>query len=340
MDPALVAALAAGLSQYVVVLIPSAGGAERPMAVAAIWLLTLVNMAGLRVGGRVLAAITILKVAALAGVVLAAFTIGHGSWSHFVPLGAGRAGGPPLGEALALGLVSVFFSFGGFWDASRMAGDVRNPGRTLPLALAAGVGILTLIYALTTAAFMYLVPPGVASSPAEFARAAGVALVGSAGPSILAAVVVVSVLVSATAFLLMAPRLYVAMGQDGLFPAPLAEVHSATQTPVRALLVLGCLASVYAWFGRFDQIVALMICPALVFIALAAAGLSIVRARGADGAAEFETPGYPWTPGLFVVLVSGVVVLVALGRPQQAALGGALILLGVPAYRWFGPSRR
>ena len=83
---------------------------------------------------------------------------GTGRISRRLP--AARAGAPPLGEALALGLVGVFFSFGGFWEASRIAGDVREPERTLPRALALGVVLSTLVYVVTTCAFIYLVPVG------------------------------------------------------------------------------------------------------------------------------------------------------------------------------------
>ena len=100
-------------------------------------------------------------------------------------------------EALALGLVGTFFSFGGFWEASRVAGEIRNPGRTLPLALAVGVTCVTFVYVLTSLAFMYLVPVEHATSAAEFARRAGEAVLGPVGPAVFASIVVLSVAASA-----------------------------------------------------------------------------------------------------------------------------------------------
>jgi hypothetical protein len=87
-----------------------------------------------------------------------AFAFGAGSWGHFTPFAARRAGAPPLLEALGLGLIGAFYSFGGFWEASRVAGEMRDPRRQLPRALGLGVTVVTAIYVLTTLAFLYLVP--------------------------------------------------------------------------------------------------------------------------------------------------------------------------------------
>ncbi len=331
MDPGVTAALAAGLAEYVVLLAPAAEGMERWIAVAAIWTLALVSMAGLTLSARVLGIMTAFKLAAFAVVVVLAFASGEGSWTHFA--GPAAAAGGPSAEAIAIGLVSIFFSFGGFWEASRIAGEVRHASRTMPAALALGVATVTVVYLATTAAFIYLVPAQQATSAAEFARRAGEAMAGANGPALLAWIVVLSVVASALALLIMAPRLYVAMGADGLFPRALAAVHPMTGTPVRATLLLSVLASLFVSAGSFAEIVAFFMCTTLGFVALAAGGLFLVRRRGPEGA--FATPGYPVTPALFVLFVTAVVVLVAANRPWQAADGVGVILLGFPAYRLF-----
>jgi APA family basic amino acid/polyamine antiporter len=133
------------------------------------------------------------------------------------------------------------------------------------------------------------------------------------------------------ALLIMAPRLYVAMNRDGLFPSALASVNPATQSPARATALLASLASLFVFAGTFQQIVAFFMCTTLTFIALAAAALIIVRRRAPERAA-FSSPGYPAAPALFILLVVGVVILVAINRPLQAAAGFAAVLLGLPAY--------
>jgi APA family basic amino acid/polyamine antiporter len=331
LDPGVTAALAIGLAAYIVVLWPAAAGAERWLAVGSIWMLALLSASGLTLSARVLAGMTALKVAAFAGIVGVAFGAGAGSWAHFQPLLARPAATVPVSEALALGVIGVFFSFGGFWEASRIASDIRNPARTVPAALAIGVATVTAIYVATTVAFIYLVPVQDVTSAPEFARRAGVALLGSSGPTVLAAIVVVSVATSMLALLIMAPRLYVAMSDDGLFLSFFASVSATTGAPSRAILLLAFLATVFVLVGTFQQIVALFLCTTLIFIALAAAALVVVRGDGP--APAFSAPGYPLTVVLFVILVLSVVFLVAIARPVHALAGFAIVLAGWPAHR-------
>jgi APA family basic amino acid/polyamine antiporter len=337
MDPGITAALAVGFSEYVVVLWPASRGAERWLAIAVIWALAAVSMAGLRLSARVLSMFTVVKVAAFAAVIAVAFGAGSGSWSHYEPFVARHDTGIPIGEAIALGLVSVFFSFGGFWEASRIAGEVRDAPRIMPAALTLGVTCVTLVYLAMTTAFIYLVPVQQATTAAEFARHAGEAMLGAAGPSVFAAIVVLSVLASALALLIMAPRLYVAMSDDGLFPPALATVNTAT-SPGRATALLALLASVFVSVATFQQIVAFFMCTAMGFVALAAAALVVVR-RGTPGEPAFRAPGHPLSTALFVALVLGVVILLAVNRPRQAIAGFGIVLLGLPAHRLFASHR-
>jgi APA family basic amino acid/polyamine antiporter len=332
LDPGVTAALALGMADYAVLLWPAVAGAERWLAIATIWTVAAVSMSGVTLSARVLGFSTALKLAAFAVVVLLAFTSGAGSWSHFIPLAGRQPGGAPLIEAMALSLVGVFFSFGGFWEASRMAGEVRDPARTLPSALVLGVSCVTVVYVATTMAFIYLVPVERATSATELARHAGEALLGHAGPTMLAAIVVLSAVVSLLALVIMAPRLYPAMSRDGLFPSALATVNPATQSPVRATALVAVLASAFVLAGTFRQIVAFFMCTMLTFIALAGAGLIVVRRR-APSVPPFAAPAYPLTVVLFVLLTMSVVVLIGIGRPVQALGGLAIVLMGVPAHR-------
>jgi APA family basic amino acid/polyamine antiporter len=333
MDPGVTAALAAGAAQYAGLLWPDLADHPRLTAAGIIWVLAGLNMAGLTAGARVFGVLTTLKLCTLAAIVVGAFVTGAGSWSHFVPAAAERAGAAPLGPALAIGLISVFFSFGGFWETSRVAAEVRNPRRNVPVALVAGVLCVTVIYLLTTAAFILLVPPASATSAAEFARLAGEALAGPVGPTLLAAAVLVSVVASAMAMLMVAPRLYEAMGRDGVFP-PAIATRTRAGAPVRSTLVLAAFSTTFVLLGTFDQIVSFFIVATLAFLALAAAAVFVVRRR--DGTvAAFPAPGYPVTPVLFIMLVGGIALMVAVNRPLQAAAGLALVLIGLPAYRMF-----
>jgi APA family basic amino acid/polyamine antiporter len=142
------------------------------------------------------------------------------------------------------------------------------------------------------------------------------------------------------ALLMMAPRLYVAMSRDGLFPSALALPNPVTKAPVRATAVLAVLASLFVLIGTFEQIVSFLVCTAMGFIALAAAALIVVRRRAPDAGGGFRAPGFPVTTWLFVLLVASVVALVAINRPVQAIAGFGLVALGWPAYGVFLSPRR
>src|SRR5438876_6628799 len=124
-----------------------------------------------------------------------------GHWSNFVPFVAQRAGSDPLPGALAPALVGAFFAFGGWWEISKLAGEARDPARTVPRALAIGVSIITAIYILTSAVFRYLVPLDRVTSGETFAAQAGEALFGAAGGKVFALIVIVAVLGSLLGFL-------------------------------------------------------------------------------------------------------------------------------------------
>jgi APA family basic amino acid/polyamine antiporter len=328
MDPGVTAALAVGLAQYVGVLWPAAAGHDRWVAVAGIWLLAAFSMTGFTLSARTLATITAMKVLAFAAVVAAAFASPAGRWEHFEPFVDRAVSSVPLGQALAIGLVSAFFSFGGFWEASRVAGDVEDAPRVLRRALAIGIATVAVIYVAMTCAFIYVVPVRDVTSAADFARLAGEAMFGARGAAILAAIVVLSVLSSALALLIMAPRLYIAMSRDDVFPSRLAAVDSRTGVPARAVALLATLASVFAAIGDFRQIVAFFMCTTLAFVGLAAAALPVVRRRSphAHGANASLV-----TTGMFVLLIAVVLALVTINQPFQALAGLVIVLLGIPA---------
>jgi basic amino acid/polyamine antiporter, APA family len=324
LDPGITAALAAGLAGYVAILWTSGPG-PRSIAAAAIWLLAVPPIVGLRAGARFNGALTAFKLAVIAAFAALAFAVGRGSWTHVLHAGPRPEGARPLPEAIALGLVGVFYSFGGFWEAARVGDRVRDPRRTAARALVLGVAVTTLAYAATTLAFLYLVPAAEVTDPAVFATHAGEALLGARGPAILAAVIVVSAAGSAAALLLMAPHLYLAMAADGALPRGLICSAASPSRPVRGTVLLAALASVLAAAGSFRQIVAFFMFPMLLFLAAAAASLFRLR-RLEPETAGFRTPLYPVTPALFIALLLAVAAAVAAAQPLPALAGTAVVL--------------
>ena len=330
MDPGLTAALAVGIASYVGYLVPLPDHGAPLVAIATICLVAAANVVGLGFGATIAKWLTGLKIGALVAIAVWGFGAGRGSWDNFTPFAARPEGAEPLAGALAGALVAAFFSFGGWWDISKLAGEVRDPARTLPRALGLGLAAVTAAYILTSAVFVYLVPISSVTTGDAFAAQAGEALFGRAGATVFAAVVVVSVLGSLVAFVMAAPRVYYAMARDGLFPHALARVHPRFGTPARAIVLQATLAAVLAAVGRFDQIIAYFIFVTVLFIGLTVAAVYRLRGRGEAG--SYLTPGYPVTPAIFIALVVVLALMLAARNPVEALVGAAIVALGLVVY--------
>jgi APA family basic amino acid/polyamine antiporter len=331
MDPGITAALAIGMAGYAAYGLALSPAAIKLVAISAIILLAAVNVRGVKLGGWFVRWLTLLKLGLLLFILLWGFGLRLGDWGHFSPFVAQRAGSAPLFGALAGGLVAAFFSFGGWWDLSKLAGEVREPARTLPRALAYGVVIVTLFYIMTSAVFIYLVPLERVTSGETFAALAGEALFGRVGGQVFAGVVVVAVLGSLAGIIMSAPRVYFAMARDHSFPAAAASVHPRFGTPARAIILQAALACVLVALGTFDQIVSYFIFVVVIFIALTVAALFVLR-RKHPQAVSYLTPGYPFTPLIFLLLITVLLFLLAANNPRQALLGVAVVALGLPFY--------
>ena len=335
MDPGITAALATGFASYVAYLTPLGDAGARLVAMAAILVFAIVHIAGVRLGVRLLTTVSILKIALVFALTIGALASAGGSWSHFVPFVGRRAGAPPLVGAMAGAFVSAFFSFGGWWEVTKIAGEVRDPARTLPRALWLGLVAVTLVYMAATLAFVFALPIEQVAAGQAFVAQVGEAIIGPGGGAAVALIVIVCVLGSLGAMQMLAPRVYFAMAQDGVFPAAAAAVHPRFGTPARAIAVQAALACLLVALGTFDTIVAYFVFITVVFIAATVASVFGLRRRDPS----FHVPGHPWTALVFLALVAVLLTLLALSNPWQALLGLGLVAAALPVY-WIIEARR
>jgi APA family basic amino acid/polyamine antiporter len=330
MDPGLTAAVASGAASYVGYGLNLSPLGNKMVAVVAIVGLALVNIRGVRLGGWFVRWLTVLKVGFLGFIVVWAFAGGVGQWSNFIPFVAQRPGSKPLPEALAIGLVGSFFSFAGWWDVSKLAGEVRSPSRTMPRAFVYGLLIVMMVYILTSAAFVYLVPMDAVTSGQAFAAQVGEVLFGRTGAQLFSGFVIVAVLGSLAPIIMSAPRVYFAMARDGLFFPAAAVLHPRFKTPARCIALQAVLASILVLSGSFEEIISYFFFVVLVFIGLMVIGIFVLRRRSERS--EYSTPGYPFTPIVFLVLLLAMLFLLGVGQPKQSFLGVAVVALGIPVY--------
>jgi APA family basic amino acid/polyamine antiporter len=261
-----------------------------------------------------------------------AFAAAKGNWANFAPFINQRPGSKPLIEALAIGAVGAFFSYAGWWDVTKVAGEIKNPSRTMPRALVYGLLIVMLVYISTSAAFVYLVPMEQVTNGQAFAAQVGEVLFGVTGAWLFSGFVIVAVLGSLATIIMSAPRVYFAMARDGLFFPSAAVIHPRFKTPARCIALQAVLAIILVLTGTFEQIVSYFFFVVLVFLGLTVFGLFLLRRRNTAQAVQYSTPGYPVTPIVFLVLLILVLFLLAAGQPKQSFLGCAVVLLGVPVY--------
>jgi APA family basic amino acid/polyamine antiporter len=331
MDPGLTAALATGLATYAGYILKLSPTQIKILAIVTIVFVALINIRGVRLGAGFIRTMAILKLGLLAFIFIWGVGFQLGDWSNFTPFIERHAGSTPLLGALAGGMVGAFFSFAGWWDLGKLAGEVKDPARNLPKALTFGVLIIMLVYILTSFAFVYLVPLDRVTSGETFAAQAGEVLFGRAGGLIFSLIVVVSVLGSVTAVVMAAPRVYFAMARDGLFVPAVAVLHKRYETPARAIALQAVLASVLVVAGNFNEIVSYFVFVVVVFIGLTI--IAMFKFRRADrGGIRYLTPLYPVTPIVFLVMLVGLLFLLAGNNPKQAFLGVGVVALGLPVY--------
>lgn len=331
MDPGITAALAVGLASYAGYILPLPAWAPTLVSITAVLLVAGFNIGATKLGAGFLRWITWLKLSVLGLLVVWALVFRAGDAANFFPFVERRSGAAPLPEALAGGMVAAFFTFGGWWDVSKISGELRDPQRTLPRALILGVLAVTLVYIAVSAVFVYLVPLDQVTSDETFVAQAGEKLFGRTGGEILSGIVVLCVLGSLAGLLLTAPRVYYAMARDGLFFPAVAQVHPRLGTPARAIALQAGMACVLIVLGTFQQILAYFIFSAVLFIGLSVAALFVLPRREASilgrGRLGFFAP-----PAVFLTLLLGLLLLILLRSPLPALLGVAVVAAGGLAY--------
>ena len=340
MLPGGTAAVAVVFAGYAVPLLGLSPAATVPLAVGAIVFVSGVNYVGVKPASVMQNVFVILKLAALAVLIIVGLT--YTVPYRPLPSPTVSIGGVGVGIALGAALVPVLFTYGGWQNTNLIAEEIIEPERNLPRALVLGVLGVVVVYLLANVTYLRLLSaPGLAASTAPAADAMSASL-GPRGASLIGAGIAVSAFGFLNLNTLVAPRMFQAMAQDGLFFRKLAELHPRYRTPTAAILAFSGWTIVLTLSGTFNQLVDYVVFGDWIFFALAVATLFVYRRRdrlaGVSGGG-FRVPGYPLLPAVFVVAALYVVASSIGANPRNAAIGTGLLLLGVPVYRfWKKPS--
>jgi basic amino acid/polyamine antiporter, APA family len=331
------------------------------LAISSIIFLTWINSRGLRTGAVVQNIFTAAKIAALGGLTLLGFAFATQAarnanfadfWrnANLFELHAYQGGQQTVWVSTAtlvgLAMVGALFSSSAWTNVTYVASEVKKPKRNLPLALALGTGIVTLLYVLANVAYLKVLPLiGTANAGSVFERgiqfaagdrvgtAVAEAIVGSSGAALVAIAVMISTFGCNNGLILAGARVYYAMAKDGLFFRGVGEVNRHN-TPWVALWMQCIWACILCLSGTYGQLLEFLVFAVVLFYILTVLGLFVLRFRRPDMERPYRVFGYPILPGLYLLLALFIEVQLLRYKPQFTWPGLAIILSGVPVY-WF-----
>ena len=304
-------------------------GAADYCAIGAIVVSTIANVRGVHTGALMTNATSAAKFAALATIAVAAVLIGGHAGASPAHLATIHKA-PDMG-LFGLAFISVLWAYDGFADLSFLAGEVRDPARTLPRAIIGGTLAIVGIYLATNAAYLYVLPIDAVSKSPLIAADTMSALVGPAGAVFVSIVVAISTFGAVNSDLLGAPRIFYAAAEDGLFFKTLGRVHPEYRTPYVSIIFSALLGIVFVLAGTFEQIADTFVLAIWPFYGLAVAGLYRLRRR-TDLARPYRVPGYPIVPAVFIVACVYLVISALVGDPLWSGVTFGIVLTGIPVY--------
>jgi len=307
---------------------------QRLVAVSCIAFLALMNILGVTIGGRIQVLVTILKVAALAGLVAVGLWLGAGTdtaGSLAPVLPTGRTAAATLG-AFGTAMIVTLFAYNGWWYSTYVAEEVREPERNVPRSIFLGMGIVLGLYLLANVVYLQVLPFEVLRGSERPAADVMVALLGTGGGTFIALAVMVSAFGTVNAQMLSIPRIYFAAARDGLFFGWIRRIHPRFRTPAWAIGAQALWASGFALSGTFRQIVTYTAFPNYFFLSLGVVALIVLRVREPDLPRPYRVFLYPVTPLLFLGVFAWYLVNSVVFEFRDTMVGIVLALTGLPFY--------
>jgi len=310
---------------------------QQLVAIVLIVFLTAVNTRGIRAGAVVQNVFTFAKTGALLGLIGLAFLAGrnpqalernfsdfwqNADWSFYTI------------RLVGVAMVGALFSSDAWNNVTFTAGEVRNPKRNLPLSLALGVLLVSILYLACNFAYLAVLPlEAIQSAPEDrVATAAASVILGPVAVQVMAAAIMVSTFGCLNGMILAGARVYYAMALDGLFFRQVGVLDPKRHTPVRSLAVQCVWACLLTLTGRYGDLLDYVIFAVLLFYMLTIAGLVVLRRTRPEMERPYRAIGYPALPALYIAAAGLIEVLLLLYKPAYTWPGLIIVLLGIPVY--------
>src|SRR5215470_17503844 len=308
------------------------------VAIGATILISALNYIGIRKAGDFQLALTLLKVAIILGIVVVGFMYSGGSWANFSGTYAEAKGGI---AGFIAALVAALWAYDGWNDLNMVAGEIRRPERSIPMALIVGVAVVGALYILMNAAVQYVLPAPVIAGSERPASDAMALVLGRLGASIVSAGMALSMLVTLNGTIMSGARVPFAAARDGYFFSALAAVHPKFHTPSVSLIVQAVLSILLLLAGgSFRQLFSLAIFAEWLFYMIAGSTVFVLRRTEPDQPRPYRVFGYPLVPLLFVLASAVLLFYTFRDNLRNSALGTLVILAGIPIFYAFASRRR
>jgi APA family basic amino acid/polyamine antiporter len=298
------------------------------VAIAVTWFITGLNYIGIKKAGDFQLVFTILKVVLILIVAGFCFASAAGSWSNFSSTLPNAVGGI---TGFMAALIATLWAYDGWNDLTMVAGEVRRPERSLPIALIGGLFLVGFLFMATNAGIQYILPASAIASSERPAVAALTIVAGPAGAGFVAAAMALSIFVTLNGTIMSGARIPYAAARDRLFFAQFAHIHPRFQSPSTSLIVQALLSTVLLLFlSSFKQFFDLAVFAEWLFYMLTATTVFVYRRRQPNLPRPYRVWGYPILPALFVLCATAVLISSYTDNLKGSLLGTALILLGLP----------
>lgn len=319
-----IAAVAIAFARYFSAFFPVGPLGLDLVAAALIALLTALNLFGVEKGARVLDLVTGFKVLALiavaaAGLLAPARASLGAPWEFSAP-------------AYGVALIAAFWAYDGWNNATFVAGELRDPQRNLPLALAGGLALVGTLYLGANLAYARMLPPEAVAASSFVAADAARVMGGEGWARAMSALVLLSTFGCVNGMILAGPRVTYAMAADGRLPAWLAFVHPRWRVPTNALIAQMLWSILLVFSGRYDQLFTYVVSAAFVFYGLSGAAVIVLRRARPEADRPYRTPLYPWLPAAYALFCAAFVLNSLREKPVESLAGLAIVLLGAPVF--------
>jgi len=333
-NTASIAAVGVAFSEYLRFFFPITDVSIKGIAVATIVLLTIINILDVKSGARFQNLFTISKLGAIFGIIILGLVMEGGSNQNLSPFFSDQSFTELVGP-LGLAMVSVLWTFDGWIFITYVAGEVKNPGRNIPLSLIFCMLIVVTIYLLLNYVLIYTLGfTGMNGSDLVVSDAASVFL-GNKGAAIVTLIILISLIGANNGFVLTSARINYAMAKDKLFFYQASQIHPRFKSPSNALIIQCVWASLLTFTGTFNQLITYIIFASWIFYGMSAGAVIILRNKKPDMERPYKTPAYPWIPIIFILFAIFLTINTIIEAPRDAAIGAGIILAGLPMYYYW-----